>query len=143
MPDGAKESDHPLAKFADGTTLPIKTITVKDIKAIEAAARLRSKSAVVWDGVRGDDKLSIKKPDRTPLLILFAHQNGEKAEKQLCQVALKVFGDVDAEDRLLHTHKVVGDHGSVLSLCPGFRAGVGSGKPSLRTALRRPARPFV
>ena len=100
-----QESDHPLAKFADGTALPIKTITVKDIKAIEAAARLRSKSAVLWEGVRGDAKLSIKKkPDRTPLLILFAHQNGEKAEKQLCQVALKVFGDVDAEDRLLHTH---------------------------------------
>ena len=66
MPDGAKESDHPLAKFADGTALPIKTITVKDIKAIEAAARLRSKSAVLWEGVRGGDKLSIKKNRTEP-----------------------------------------------------------------------------
>ena len=102
IPEGATDSDHPLAKFGNDL-VPVKGLTVKHVKAIEAN-KSKATTAVVWEGKMKLDetRLTIKrKPDRTPLLILFKHPQGEK-EKQLCQVAVKVFGDVDAQDLWQH-----------------------------------------
>ena len=103
VPEGAVDTDHPLAKFGD-EYVTVKSLTVKQYKAMEEGRR-KAKAAVLWEGKLASDattKLSIKrKPDRTPLLILFKCAPGEK-EKQLCQVALKVFGDVEAKDLWQH-----------------------------------------
>jgi hypothetical protein len=99
-----KDSDPIMAKFADGELLEVKGITAKGVKATEAARKFQKGHATLWEGVTSDGyKVTItRKEDRTPLLILYRYggeteKNGKL--KQLCQVALKVFGDVEDPDR--------------------------------------------
>lgn len=98
IPPDAKDTDNPLAKFLNGDLLPVKGLTIKILKAKVSAKK--TASAVLWETTTpAGMKLMIKrKPDRTPLLILFKYTDGSR-EKQICQVALKVFGDIDDADR--------------------------------------------
>ncbi len=70
------------------------TMTVEELKA-EDAIRAKTKKTY-WESEKDGKKLTIvRKPDRTPLLILYLHDN---KQQQLCQLQLKYFGDTDLED---------------------------------------------
>ena len=90
-----------MALFADGAELEVKGITVTGMKATETANKFQKGHATLWEGETKDGyKVMItRKADRTPLLILYRRAEGKAKEKQLCQVALKVFGDVEDPDR--------------------------------------------
>lgn len=101
IPEGAKDSDVPLARFPNGDTEPVKGLTVKQARlAIELKKRGKNATAVKWEKERVGDKMKLaikRKPDRTPLLILYELAEG-MPERQKRQVALKTFGDVDLKD---------------------------------------------
>lgn len=55
-----------------------------------------------WAGKFDGQRIYItKRKDRSPLLILYAETSRGKA-KQLCQIGLKHFGDVDPEEPCVH-----------------------------------------
>lgn len=84
----------------------------------EDEVRAKTKQ-VLWQGEKDLVKLTIvRKPDRTPLLILYKHEN--KKQQQLVQMQLKYFGDTDAEEcKLTECLSCFIDF--VLDLCLGVR----------------------
>ena len=103
-PADDSKSDKVHARFANGDIIHIPSLAVKGLKAAEAAKDHKNSKKALWEGLKGDHKVTInRKIDRQPLLILYRHGDEESTKtKQLCQVALKVFGDVDAPDRRPH-----------------------------------------
>lgn len=100
VPSGASPDDPILAVFADGAKVVIPSVSVGEHKQRLETPSSSAAPGMYWQGRYDHKRISItKRKDRSPLLILYMDTNAGKT-KQLCQLALKHFGDVDLEEPL-------------------------------------------
>ena len=105
-PDGATDLDNPLARFGDDPPVPIRCITVGDLRVTEELSS-EIRRGRLWEGTGADGTMFhiAARKDRSPILCLCEHI--DEVQKQICQAGVTAFHGDDAREQCLALMRTV------------------------------------